>query len=159
MAHVVTLRDTPTDPAVVYLCTPPDMASTMGGFGPARYVGNHPPVAGASYVINAEDLPRFRVYATNRSVAVVDNRGTEDTRRNRPYGREAPLPECVHCGQPVRRGTRLDHCPNCGAPWQAIEVGAPYSRNVDTHDTCTTCGSHTPKGYSHCTHCGSPRAN
>lgn len=156
MAHVVTLRTDPANPTVVYLCTPPDMASTMGGFGPARYVGNNPPVAGASYAITAEDLPRFTVYAANRSVAVVDNRAGPAYTTRRPLGREAPLPECTHCGQPTRRGTRLQHCPNCGAPWEPIEVGAPYSRNVDTHTTCGTCGHHTPAGYSHCTHCGTP---
>lgn len=158
MAHVVTLRDTPGNPDVVYLCTAPDMASTMGGFGPARYVGSNPPVPGASYVITTEDLPRFTVYAANRSVSIVDNRGQDMPRRNQPYGREAPLPECTHCGQPARRGTRLQHCPNCGAPWQAIEVGAPYSRNADTHVVCDTCHAHTPQGYSHCTHCGTPHA-
>lgn len=154
MSHVVTLKQHPTDADVVYLCTPPDMASTMGGFGPARYVGNAPPISGASYVISSDDLPRFRVYCTNRSVNVIDARGTNT--QVRPYGREAPLPECSHCGQPARRGVNLHHCPNCGAPWDPIEVGAPYAHAGNgPHITCDDCQCSTPAGYSHCIHCGS----
>jgi hypothetical protein len=154
MAHLVTLKSSPRDPDVVYLCTPQDMATTMGGFGPARYVGNTPPVPGASYVISTDDLPRFRVYCTNRSVTVLDARGTSTA--HRPYGREAPLPECAHCGQPSRRGARLEHCPNCGTPWDPIEVGAPYAHASGAVITCDQCSSDTPSGFSHCIMCGAP---
>lgn len=156
MAHIVTLKVAPSDPLLVYLCTPPDMATTMGGFGPARYVGNTPPIAGASYVISTEDLPRFQVYCTNRGVQVLDSRST--SKAHRPYGREAPLPECTHCGQPARRGTHLEHCPNCGAPWFPIELGAPYAQPMWDTRVCDQCSSSTPSGYSHCVNCGSAHA-
>lgn len=157
MAHVVTIRQHPTEPDVVYLCTPPDMASTMGGFGPARYVGNAPPISGASYAITADDLPRFRVYCTNRSVQLID--GRDSTPATRPWGRQQPLPECSHCGQPARRGARLTHCPNCGAPWDAIELGAPYAQQGNGPGiTCLSCGSVTAAGFTHCTHCGAAHA-
>lgn len=154
MSHVVTLKQHPTQPQVIYLCTPPDMAGTMGGFGPARYVGNAPPIAGASYVITIDELPRFRVYATNRSVTVIDARGATEPK---PYGRGAPLPECAHCGQPARRSAQLQHCPNCGTPWQAIEIGAPYSRGWSgSVVTCQECSTDTPSGFTHCIYCGAP---
>jgi predicted RNA-binding Zn-ribbon protein involved in translation (DUF1610 family) len=152
MTHVVTLRADPADPGVVYLCTAPGMSSTMGGFGPARYVGNTPPVPGASYVISRDDLPRFTVYCANRQVSIVDSRTAPSA--HRPYGREAPLPECLHCGQPVRRGTHWEHCPNCGMPWQVIEVGAPYSQPNRNVTDCQQCGRSTLVGFAHCTHCG-----
>lgn len=157
MTHLVTLKASPTDPDVVYLCTPPDMASTMGGFGPARYVGNTPPISGASYVISSDDLPRFRVYCTNRSVRVIDGRGNSTAER--PYGRGTPLPECSQCGQPARRGARLQHCPNCGAPWAAIEIGAPYAHAGNGPQiVCPDCQTSTPAGYSHCVYCGTAHA-
>jgi hypothetical protein len=122
MSHVVTIKQHPTNPDIVCLCTPPDMATIMGGFGPARYVGNAPPINGASYVISTEDLPRFSVYCTNRATHLVDARRTTTTR---PAHAEQPLPECIHCGQPARRGTHLEHCPNCGAPWEPVQ--APHA--------------------------------
>lgn len=130
------------------------MASTMGGFGPARYVGNAPPVAGASYVITKDDLPRFRVYCTNRGVHIVEDRA--GPRAVRPYGRETPLPECSQCGQPAHRSARPQHCPNCGAPWQPVEVGAPYSQPSRLTYECTWCGGQTVMGFTHCTLCGAP---
>jgi hypothetical protein len=152
MSHLVTLRQG-TDPGLVYLCTPPDMATTMGGFGPARYVGSTPPVPGASYVISADDLPRFRLYCHSHHATIVDARTTSPGQR--PYGREAPLPECARCGQPARRGAQPQHCPNCGAPWDAIEIGAPYSRTPNGPGiTCADCQSTTPAGFAHCIHCG-----
>jgi Double zinc ribbon len=157
MSHVVTLKQHPADADVIYLCTPPDMAHTMGGFGPARYVGNAPPISGASYAITAGDLDRFRVYCANRSVSLIDARGNSNAER--PYGRGAPLPECSQCGQPARRGTRLQHCPNCGAPWQAIEIGAPYAHAGNgPHIVCSDCQTSTPAGYSHCVYCGTAHA-
>lgn len=157
MTHLVTLKQQPTDPDVVYLCTPPDMASIMGGFGPARYCGNTPPISGASYVISTDDLPRFRVYCTNRSIKLIDARGA--TTIHRPYGREAPLPECTHCGQPARRGARLQHCPNCGTPWEPIELGAPFHPgNRWPTRVCDQCSTDTPTGYSHCIYCGAAHA-
>jgi hypothetical protein len=155
MSHLVTLKQG-TDPDVVYLCTAPDMATIMGGFGPARFVGNTPPIAGASYAITSDDLPRFRVYCTNRQVKVIDGRGT--TAQHRPYGREAPLPECRHCAQPARRGAHLQHCPNCGTPWEPIELGAPYAQALAAMVQCASCLRNTPTGYSHCTLCGVPLA-
>jgi hypothetical protein len=156
MAHIVTLKTAPGDTALVYLCTPPDMASTMGGFGPARYVGNTPPIPGASYVITTDDLPRFQVYCTNRGVHVMDSRG--GGKPEKPYGRNAPLPECTHCGQPARRGARLEHCPNCGSPWDPIELGAPYIRQQWAVVVCDECSSETPSGFSHCIRCGAAHA-
>jgi hypothetical protein len=156
MSHVVTLRLHPTDPDLVCLCTPIDMAHTMGGFGAARYVGNAPPINGASYVIGSDDLPRFRVFATHHATHIVDARTPTNVI---PLGRGAPLPECTHCGQPARRGARLNHCPNCGAPWDATEIGAPYSRGwIGAVTTCDQCSSDTPSGYAHCIHCGAPHA-
>jgi hypothetical protein len=119
MAHVVTLQYDTRDTTVVYLSTDPDMAHTMGGFGPARFVGRNPPIRGVSYVMALDDLPRFRVYATNRGIRVVD---TPTRPGPRPPWMERPLPECTHCGQPVRRGAQPTHCPNCGAPWDPTEV-------------------------------------
>lgn len=153
MAHVVTLRTDPANPAVIYLATPQDMAPVMGGFGPARYVGNNPPIPGVSYVIPAEDLPRFRVYCTNRSVALLDQPLPAT-----PLGRGTPLPECSHCGQPSRRGAQLTHCPNCGEPWAPIQVGHHYSTTAPQH-VCESCHRNTPLGFTHCTNCGAPHAN
>lgn len=115
--HVVTLKTDPATPAVVYLSTPPDLAETMGGFGPARFVGHHPPMPGVSYALPATELDKFRVYATNRGVTVVDSR----PRTQRPGWMERPLPECADCGYPARRGHTPTHCPNCDAPWVGVQ--------------------------------------
>jgi hypothetical protein len=118
MTHVVTLQYDPRDTTVVYLSTDPDMAHTMGGFGPARYVGANPPIRGVSYVIALDDLPRFRVYATNRCVTLV---GPTTRVPTRPPWAERPLPECAECGHPTRRGYTPTTCPNCGHPWQGVQ--------------------------------------
>jgi len=152
MAHVVTMKTAPGDPSLVYLCTPPDMSATMGGFGPARYVGNHPPVIGASYVIEVSDLPRFRVYCANRAVRLVEN-DTPATRTRPPWA-ERPLPECKHCGQPVARGVNPSFCPNCGAPWEGLELGPSRERHDVPTRQCEACNAQTPNAYTHCMTCG-----
>lgn len=158
MAHVVTLKHDPSDTTVVYLSTPLDMANTMGGFGPARYVGANAPIPGVSYVVARDDLPRFVSYAQHHGVTIVDTGAAR--RAPRPPWSEAPLPECTHCGQPARRGAHLEHCPNCGAPWQAVEVGTHHpDHHPGLHAKCATCGAYTPVGFAHCTHCGTPHAD
>jgi hypothetical protein len=155
MSHLVTMRADPREPAVIYLCTDPSMAPVMGGFGPARYVGNTPPVKDASYVIDADDLPRFRVYCTNRSVRILDVREVEPPRvTNRPPWAERPLPECRHCGQPAQRGARIEFCPNCGAPWDAVEVEPGTPRVEVLTRECASCHTRTAAAFTHCTTCG-----
>lgn len=155
MSHLVTMRADTRDSAIIYLCTDPSMAPVMGGFGPARYVGNSPPVKGASYVIAADDLPRFTVYCANRSVHIVDARETgHAVPRHRPPWAERPLPECRHCGQPVARGVAPSFCPNCGDPWEAIEVGPSRDRHEVAGRECTSCHATTPAAFTHCTSCG-----
>ena len=156
MAHIVTLKSSPTDPGVVYLQTMPDMAQLMGGFGPARYVGSNPPVPGVSYVVGLDDVPRFQVYCTNRSIHVVDQRDSAKPASQRPAWAESPLPECRQCGQPAKRGARLSFCPNCGATWDATEVGpAAQGRNQSQPMVvCDSCQRHTPQGFTHCCECG-----
>ena len=157
MAHVATVKTAPDNPEILYLCTAPDMAPIMGGFGPARYVGNSPPVKDASYTITLDDLPRFRVYCANRSVHLVDSR--DDARRpsDRPAWAERPLPECSHCGQPAsRKANRIQHCPNCGNPWDPIEVGpAGMGRHGPAPLTqCASCDATTLAGFDRCMTCG-----
>lgn len=153
MSYLVTMRADPSDNAVIYLCTDPSMSALMGGFGPARYVGNTPPVKGASYAIALDDLPRFRVYCTNRSVRLLDAREVEAPRR-RPAWAERPLPECAHCGQPVARGVVPSFCPNCGAPWEPVEVAPGGHRHEVPSRACSSCGVSTPAAFTHCTACG-----
>lgn len=159
MSHIVTLQTDPADQGVIYLGTDPSMAPIMGGFGPARYMRNAP-VKGASYVIESDDLPRFIVYCANRSVRVVDRRETEpEPVRRRPAWAERPLPECRSCGQPVARGVSPSFCPNCGATWDAVEVGTtPGSTRYVETEVCSECGNDTPVGWTHCTECGARRA-
>jgi hypothetical protein len=157
MAHIVTVKSAPTDPGLLYLVTTPDMARTMGGFQPARYIGNTPPIPGASYVISTDDLPRLTVYCTNRGLHLVDGRDTPASKARAPW-RERPLPECTHCGQPAARGARMSHCPNCGVPWEPVEVGPSQHRHlVGAVRQCASCGRDTPEGFTHCTHCGTRR--
>lgn len=115
MAHVVTLKTDPTDASVVYLCTPRELASTMGAYGPARFVGDRPPIRGASYAIAADDVPSFRVFAANRGVTLADM--GPPARADRPGWMERPLPECAECGQPRARYSNPAHCPQCGEAW------------------------------------------
>lgn len=156
MAYLVTIQTDPSDPSVLYLGTDPSMSAVMGGFGPARYMRNGP-VKGASYVIAADDLPRFTVYCANRSVRVVDKREAEarPEARTRPPWAERPLPECSHCGQPVARGVSPSFCPNCGATWDAVEVMPSTTRHVEPGRVCLSCGASTPAAFAHCTSCGS----
>jgi hypothetical protein len=161
MRHVITLKPSPTDPELVYLCTPPELAQTMGGFAPARYVGDRPPVPDASYVISQDRLPSFMVYAANRGVSVGDYRQPSSTPSQRPAWAEHPLPECRQCGQPAKRGARLSFCPNCGATWDAIEVGpAGQGRHESAPMVqCASCMQTTPAGFTHCMECGAPLAD
>lgn len=115
MSQIVTLKADPHSPRLVYLCTRPELASTMGGFGPARFIGTAPPVPGASYVVELGDLDRFRVYCMNRGVSIVDTR--ESATRPRPAWAEARLPECRECGQPRARYANPTRCPQCGEAW------------------------------------------
>lgn len=155
MSHLVTMRADPNNDGVIYLCTDPGMSGIMGGFGPARYVGNTPPVIGASYAIAADDLPRFRVYCTNRAVKVLDAREVGNAvPRARPSWADRPLPECSHCGQPVARGVTPSFCPNCGAVWDPVEIGpGPHRHEVPARE-CSSCGSRTAAAFTHCTSCG-----
>lgn len=166
MPHVVTVRAHETNPDLLYLCTPPELASVMGGFGPARFVGRPPwTTPDASYLIATDDLVRFQTFANSRQIITNDARGVvTEAPAQRPAWAERPLPECRECGQPAKRGARLTYCPNCGQPWDAIEIGAPETHHheagvecphcVKVH-TCTGCHLPTPYGFAHCVHCGS----
>jgi hypothetical protein len=158
MSSLVILQSDPTDPDVVYICSGPEMSSVMGGFGPARFIGSTSPIKGASYVIRADDLYRFGIYCINRSVKVLDRRGSTgagaDTPRTRPPWAERPLPECARCGQPVARGVVPSFCPNCGAPWEAVEVVPGRDRHEVPTRVCASCGLATPAAFTHCTGCG-----
>lgn len=161
MSHLATMKSDPGNPGVIYLVTDPSMAPVMGGFGPAKFVGNNPPVKGASYAIADDDLPRFQVYCANRSVRLVDTRDDRPevgTPRARPPWAERPLPECRECGQPAQRGARIEFCPNCGDPWDPVEVGPSSTRHEVVTATCGSCMRETPAAYSHCTRCGAPLA-
>jgi hypothetical protein len=159
--HIITLKSDPEDPEVVYLCTPPDMAQTMGGFAPARYIGDRPPVPDASYVISQDRLPHFMVYAANRGITLGDYRQPRQQPSQRPAWAEHPLPECRECGQPAKRGARLSFCPNCGTPWDPIEVG-PAGQGRESSApmlTCHACQRTTPAGFTHCCECGAKLAD
>lgn len=142
----VVIRSHDQSAQLVYLDTSPDLATVMGKFRPARYVG----ARGGAYVLTASNLGLFADFAKHHRLQVVDERGSVAALG--PLGREAPLPECDRCGQPARRGSRLAHCPGCGNRWQPIEI-TEHWRDAST-DTCPTCATRQPAGYGWCIRCG-----
>lgn len=109
---LVTIHEHEHDKSIVYLDTPQHLASTMGHFRPARYIG----ARRGAYVLPVAHVPAFRRFASKAGIDILDSR--EPVTRREP---ERPLPECSTCGQPAQRGARLDRCPNCGEVWTPVE--------------------------------------
>jgi hypothetical protein len=135
----------------VLLDTPPALATTMGRYEPARFVG----MRNGAYMLPAHLLDSLATFARIHDVMLVDERNTTTHNdRGRVVGPARPLPECANCHQPAKRGHQPAHCAACGHPWQPIEH-QPYTGN-DASDQCTRCLATQTPGFAYCQNCGTP---
>ena len=145
--RLIIIRNHDRDPNLAYLDTPPTLASTMGRFRPARFVGER----NGSYVVRLDQLATFERFSATSGIILLDKRGALAI--DRPYGREHPLPECALCGQPAKRGASFAYCPECGEEWHPVEpvpIADAESRTIE----CGSCGRRQTRGFAHCGHCG-----
>ena len=147
-ARPVIVRAHESQAQLAYLDTGPELSSIMGRFRPARYVGARQ----GAYLVAAANVEMFRDFARHHHLVIIDERNAATTER--PYGRERPVPECSHCGQPARRNTRLAYCPACGKHWAPVEVDV-YRTDDRLAIACQQCGQAQAAGMRYCQSCGS----
>lgn len=57
--------------------------------------------------------------------------GPDTDQRPVPF---VPLPECVDCGHPVRRGQAPARCPGCGLPWTPLQHDPIQPERLSSED-------------------------
>lgn len=139
MTHLARLGSHPTDPQILVIHTPPDLATAMGNFGPARF---SPDLRG--YLVHQDHVQALYRWARSASVELVDER-----RRN---GKATPGHECANCHQPgsVARPPRI--CPACGQPWTPITYAEAAPQVTATE--CLSCGHAQTGRFPFCASCG-----
>lgn len=148
--RVIRVRLHDEQPGLLLLDTPPAMASTMGAFPAARFVGHRR----GAYALPAGLIDDLAIFAKHHDVLLVDDRHTAGDGPGRVVGPARPLPECSRCGQPARRDKPPTYCPSCGDTWRPIEHdGYRDERDVDRCDRCNTTQS---VGFRYCGSCGYP---
>ena len=142
---IVKLRKHPKHDAMCILETPPDLAHTMGLFGPARWSAKD-----RGYLIEAEQIDNLETFLRlNGQHRLLDERDAGD-QRSVALG---PLPECRHCGQAAHRAADLRFCPDCGAPWDPVVHTAAH-RPGTLRSTCLRCNRTQTAGLTRCGNCG-----
>lgn len=144
--HVVILRAHHDRPDLVLLDTPPELATVMGRFQPARYVG----LPHGAYALPVDKLDAFATFTRANHVATIDDRGRQGTTVQ--PGQAIPLPECSTCGQPAKRDRPLRYCPRCGAIWHPVAYVETLRELTTT--TCPACSTTQRLGFPICQHCG-----
>lgn len=145
---ILKIRSHTTVPTMVVIDAGPELASFMGGFGPARWQRDS-----RCYWLEVEHLEAFRRYVGISEHTVVDTRSGSSSDGEKFSG---PLPECWHCGQPAARSTAmsLGFCPACGREWEPW-VHQPTPRaETSAVAACEVCGHHQPARYGFCGKCG-----
>jgi hypothetical protein len=150
ISRLIRIRLHPDDPRLVLLDTPPQLATTMGRFEPARFVG----MRNGAYMLPADLLDSLTTFARHHDVLLTDERATSTTgsERGRVVGPARPLPQCANCAQPTRRDHQPAYCASCGHPWQPIEHQGHAGDRDREH--CTTCGATQSPGFGYCQRCG-----
>ena len=150
---VVVIRSHPDRIDLVLLDTPPELASTMGRFQPARYAGlDH-----GAYVMPTDALPAFATFTRANRLATIDDRSRPTIAGPKGPGTPNPLPECSTCGQPAKRSAGLRYCPTCGDDWHPVTY-REQQRDLASV-TCPTCSTRQRIGFALCHQCGSPLPN
>ena len=149
---VIVIRPHPDRTDLVLLDTPPELATTMGRFQPARYAGlDH-----GAYVLPADQLDAFATFTRANRLATIDDRNRPSV-ASKGVGAPNPLPECSTCGQPAKRSARLAYCPSCGDDW------TPSTHRETLRDlasvTCPSCATTQRIGFPLCHACGTPLPN
>jgi len=136
---LIRIEKHPTDPDVVILRTPPDMASDMGRFEAARYDPDR-----KAYLIHSDTIPSLYRFARHFGAHVTDDRTG--------LGERTLAHECGHCGQPGSVANSPKHCPACGEPWMPV---THHDVNPPTDLTrCDACGRNQRGRFPRCAHCG-----
>lgn len=142
---IVKLRKHPKHDAMCVLETPPDLAHTMGLFGPARWSSKD-----RGYLLEADQVDNLETFLRlNGQHRLVDERDAGETRAVAL----GPLPECGTCGQPAHRAADLRCCPTCGATWNPV-VHVPTHRVGALRSTCLLCHRTQAAGLTRCGNCG-----
>lgn len=145
---IIRLARHPRDDQASLAFTPPDLAQTMGLFGPARFSA----VDGAYELDNGEDVNRFIRFMGHHGHRVRDERiETPSTEKF-----TGPLPECRHCGQAAARKTAdaLRFCPACGREWDPVVYQPTPRTETAAVVKCDACGHPQPAKYGFCGACG-----
>lgn len=142
---IVKLRRHPKHDAMCVLETPPDLAHTMGLFGPARWSAKD-----RGYLVEAEQIDNLETFLRlNGQHRLLDERDAGD---ERPVAL-GPLPECAECGQPAHRAADIRYCPGCGANWDPV-VHVAGHRIGALRSTCLRCNRTQTAGLARCGNCG-----
>lgn len=137
---IVKIEAHPKQPDLIVVHAGPDTAELMGRFQPARWQ----PKAKA-YWLPATHLDAFVRHLDRAGATFVDERGSG--------GAVGPLPECTHCGHPVRRGVEPRFCPGCGAPWTPVVHEAEHMPGA-VRTTCLRCTREQRGRFERCMNCG-----
>lgn len=140
MTTTATINAHPTDPDIIVLRTPPDMASEMGRFAPARYDPQT-----RAYILLAEHVDALRKFATRSGIHIVDQ-------RQAPPGPRTQMPECTNCGQPAKLNAQPDWCPACGERWKPMFAEGHNGSGVRLE--CRACGHRQTTAFRWCGKCG-----
>jgi hypothetical protein len=142
MKHIIRITTHPTDPDLLVLHTPPELANEMGRLEAARY----DPTTG-TYLLHRD------AYAGLQALANYAGAHLHDQRSN-PIANQIHIPqECRHCGQPGRANHPPTYCPACGNLWDPI--GPPVDGIAGVIRTpCPSCGHKQSGRFGYCTRCG-----
>lgn len=141
--RIIRLSTHPTDPDIVVLNTPPDLAQQMGRFEPARYDPDR-----RAYLAHRDTLDALASFARTVNAHVVDE-------RRKPAGTN-PIHECGECGQPGSAAHPPRYCPACGSDWRPVTI--EDIQPTVAYGTCRGCGRQQIRRFPHCTHCGGAMA-
>lgn len=136
---LIRIEKHPTDPDVVILRTPPDMAPDMGRFEAARYDADR-----RAYLTHSDTIPSLYRFAKHVGAHVTDDRTGLGERRL--------AHQCGHCAQAGSVANPPKFCPDCGEPWMPVthhDVSPPVALT-----RCDGCGRMQRGRFPRCAHCG-----
>lgn len=145
MTHIIKITSHPTNPDLLILHTPPDLATQMGHFQEARYdPDTH------TYLLHSDAYPGLEALANYIDATLHDQRTNSIT------GQITTPQECRHCAQPARANHPPTYCPSCGNLWDPVGPPLTGDRYAITRTPCPSCGHHQTGRLPHCSHCGQP---
>lgn len=141
MTQTATLHAHPSDPDILVLKTPHELASEMGRAAFARYDADM-----RAYLLHIDHLDALRKFAKMVNLYLIDQ-------RQAPPGEQTRAPECKHCGQPAALMSQPNRCPACGKPWDPVFVGSDNPLSP-LKKACVRCDHRQLRSFAYCSQCG-----